>query len=139
MDDIHHYFEHNPYRIHRNEPMVYALGGMILKELGHSDILSAPLKKRDLDKFLVETSFFIAKRLALFMVVPQRYSQARNMIAASVNAFSARIARFRSGHGMLHKKKRMLCKELIHFLDELIDDGYLWTLADGSKSHILKD
>lgn len=132
VDDIKNYFDCHPVRFHHNEPMVYILGEQILKRMGHSDILSAPIKKRDLDKFMIETVFFLARRLAVFMVVPQRYGgQARNMIATSINSFSGRIYRFRVGHKMPTKTRRQINKRaLSSLIDDLVDDGYLWHLAE---------
>lgn len=132
VDDIKDYFDCHPVRFHHNEPMVYALGEQILRKMGHGDILNAPMSKNNLDKFLVETVFFLARRIAVFMVVPQRYGgQARNMIATSINSFSGRIYRFRAGHKMPTKTRRQITKRALSILiDDLVDDGYLWNLAE---------
>ena len=130
--DLRYNFTKDPYRLHKKSFAVYAMGEMVLRRLGHGDIISADINIRDLEKFKVEVVMFLAKRMAVYAIAPQRYAHnPSNMVASSVNAFSGRIQRFRYGHKLVSKQKRLISKaKLGDLIAELCDNSYLWDLAE---------
>ena len=131
--DLRPYFTDKPYRIHKNEYQVDLVAQMILRGLGHDDVpYSGSINIRDLRNFRVETVMIIAKRLAEYIIVPQRYNHdPRNVVSSSLNVFAYRIRRFRYGHGLDNKPIRMISKHKLGLLvQKILDTEYIWLLAE---------
>lgn len=131
--EIRDFFMKEGHRLHHRCHEVYRLADDVLVGLGHGDILDSDLiPLRDRNKFRIEVSQFIAKRLAIYLIKPQRYgNQARNILAVSLNFFTGRIFRFRMGWGLSKKPTRMVSKSQFGLLiDDLVEHEYLWSLAE---------
>lgn len=126
--DLRPYFTDKPYRIHKNEYQVDMVVQMILGGLGHNDVpYNGSISIRDLRNFRVETVMLLAKRLAEYIIVPQRYGhQPSNVVAASLNVFAYRIRRFRYFHGLETKPIRIISKHKLGLLvQKVIDTEYI--------------
>ena len=133
--DLRGYFTHQTYRLHEKSFKVYALAEMVLRRLGHSDIVDNSLGNipfSHLEKFKVETTMFLAKRLALYILHPQRYGHhPSNIISSSLMFFTERIWRFRGGWKLPKKHRYQIKKSEVGILvEELCDNSYLWDLAE---------
>ncbi|OYZ26135.1 MAG: hypothetical protein B7Y23_02800 [Sulfurovum sp. 16-42-52] len=132
VDEIKGYFSKDAYRIHKKDDTIYNLADRILCRLGHCDILDANISIKNLTHFRVEVVMFLTRRMAVYAIVPQRYGHnVRNILAASVNAFSGRIYRFRAGHKLPTKTRRQISKaKLERLISDLCENEYLWLLAE---------
>lgn len=118
-------------RLHKGEHGLTLLAQMILRKLGHVDISETHIPIRDLHNFHVEIVGILAKNLAEYMLVPQRYNdEPRNVIAGALTMFMRRIRRFRGGHNLDYMPLYPLTKRKYGYLiDKIMDNGFLWDYA----------
>ena len=130
--DLRQFFGKDSHRIHKKEFAVYSLGESIVMGLGHGDIFNADISIRYLENFRVEAAMLLAKHLAEYIIAPQRYGHhPRHAIASSINLFASRIGRFRSGHKLSYKSRRMISKHQLGILvARMCEHSYLWELSE---------
>ena len=121
-----------PQRVHKNNPLLFSLADMVLMRLDHEDILkSDSIKFRDIKNFKVEIITKIARNLAEYILVPQRFNNdPSSVVASSLNLFTYRIGRFRSGHKLPMKTLHPLTKRQFGFLvKDILDNPFIWDYA----------
>ncbi len=104
----------------------------LLRKLGMLDCLDASICIRDRTKLSTEIIMMLARNLAVYLVLPQRYGgKSRNMLSTAMMLLTIRLLRYRSGHGLPFRSKYALTKkEFGHVIDFIDNSEYLWTLAD---------
>ena len=133
--DLRGFFTKEGWRLHKGDNRLYLLAERVLCGLGHSDLFyndGEHIPLSDLNKFYTETVMFLARRLAVYIIAPQRYGHhPRNIIATSLNCFTGRIQRFRSGHKLPFRSRYAISKSSLgHLIDEILDNEFLWSLAE---------
>ena len=112
--------------------MVDSLAYGILRKYDSLDCLAEPIPFRDRNNFSMEIVSFLARNLALYMLLPQRFGhKSRNVLASAFMRFTRRIQKYRSGHGLSFRTGENLTKkEFGYLIDYLDDQEYLWLLAE---------
>ncbi len=127
--DLREYFGKDPQKIHKCHQYVYSLGSKIIFGLGGEDL--AVISFRDFSKFQVEAATSLARRMAEYIIYPQRFNHdPTSVIASALMVFTHRVHRVRSGHGLPARSKRPLSKHQFGLLvKKLQDDNWLWDYA----------
>lgn len=124
-------FGHN-YTRGYDRDMVYSLAWVIMQKYKSLDCLAEPIPFSDIQSFSMELVSYLARSLAIYMIVPQQFGhRSRNMLASAFMLFTRRIQKYRSGHGLPFVKGELLTKkELGHLIDFINNTEYLWQLSE---------
>ena len=127
--DLRVYFGKDPKQVHKEHQYLYSLGNKVIFGLDGEDLTAIPF--RDFQNFQVEAATSLARRMAEYIIYPQRFAHdPTSVIASALMVFTHRVHRVRSGHGLPARSKRPLTKHQFGLLvKKLQDDNWLWDYA----------